>query len=153
MPDATIRFASRAPPATLSRLLSDVTFVAAGIPQVIAVERTGEKTAVWTVEVKLGPITRRSAYQGELLGSSDSEVRFRATGPEATIEGSVRMMPTPSGGSDVDFTLSMKGVGPLRAVVDAYLAKRVRTDAEKFAKSLDDRVDGPAAPNPDGPSV
>ena len=153
MPEATIRFRSRADVATLSHFLSDPTFVASGVPQVVAVERTGEKTALWTVEVKLGPITRKSLYQGELLESSDAGVRFRAAGPEATIEGSVKFTPAPAGGTDVEFTLSMKGLGPLRSVVDAYLSKRVRSDAEKFAKTLEDRVGGsPAEPSP-GASV
>lgn len=153
MPEATIQFTSRAPPSTLAHLLSDPAFVAAGIPQVVAVERTGEKTALWTVLVKLGPISRKSVYQGELLELSDSLVRFRATGPEATIDGSVKMGASTSGGTDVEFTLAMKGQGPLHSVVDAYLAKRVRTDAEGFAKSLDDRVAGASSQGPPAPSV
>ena len=153
MPEATIRFRSRADVATLSRFLSDPTFVASNVPQVVAVERTGETTALWTVEVKLGPIARKSLYHGELLESSDAGVRFRAAGPEATIEGSVRFTSVPTGGTDVEFTLSMKGVGPLRSVVDAYLSKRVRSDAEKFAKSLDERVGGAPAETLPGPSV
>ena len=153
MPDATIRFTTRADVATLGRLLADPSFVAAGIPQVVAVETTGPTTALWTVEVKLGPITRKSLYRGELLESTPTGVRFRADGPEATIEGRVVFAPSATGGTEVEFTLSMKGLGPLHAVVDAYLAKRVRTDAEKFAKSLEERV-GPAAPGtPSGSSV
>jgi carbon monoxide dehydrogenase subunit G len=152
MPEATIRFASRTPTARLARLLSDPTFVAGGIPQVVAVERTGETTALWTVEVKIGPISRKSVYRGELLGASESEVRFRAEGPEATIDGSVKLHPSATGGTDVEFTLAMKGLGPLRAVVDAYLAKRVRGDAERFAQSLDDRAGSPSAPTSPGAS-
>ncbi|HLM70889.1 MAG TPA: SRPBCC domain-containing protein [Thermoplasmata archaeon] len=153
MPEATIRFATKADTQTLVRLLSDPTFVAAGIPQVISVERTGETTALWTVEVKLGPISRKSLYRGELLGASDSEVRFRAEGPEATIDGSVKFTSAAVGGTDVEFTLTMKGLGPLHAVVDAYLTKRVRSDAEKFAKSLEERVGNvPSAASP-GASV
>lgn len=112
-------------------------------------EKSSETTALWTVLIKIGPISRKSIYHGELLEATDDGVRFRATGPEATIEGSVSFVPA-AGGTDAELRLSMKGTGPLRAVVDAYLGKRVREDTEKFAASLGARVGGPA-PSSAGP--
>jgi carbon monoxide dehydrogenase subunit G len=148
MPEATIRFHSPAPASELRRLLSDPTFVASSIPQVIAVERTGDTTALWTVEVKLGPMVKKSVYRGELVEASDAGVRFRAQGPEATIEGTLSFAPADPSGTDVGLTLRMQGNGALRVVVDAYLAKRVKTDAEKFVQSLEERVGRPEAPPP-----
>jgi carbon monoxide dehydrogenase subunit G len=110
----------------------------------VGVEKTSETTALWTVQIKIGPISRKSVYQGELLEATDRGVRFRATGPEATIEGSVSFAPA-SGGTEIELRLSMKGSGPLRTVVDAYLGRRVREDAEKFAESLRARVGGTAS--------
>ena len=147
MPEATLRFRIAAEPATLRRLLSDPAFLAESVPQVVAVEKTSETTALWTVLVKIGPISRKSVYRGELLDATDGGVRFRATGPEATIEGTVTFS-AGTGGTDVELRLSMKGSGPLGSVVDAYLAKRVRADAETFAESLRTRVGGP----PSGPA-
>jgi len=147
MPEASLKFHAPTDPLTLRRLLSDPAFVAESIPQVVAVEKTSETTARWTVQVKIGPMTRKSVYDGELVEATDTAVRFRATGPEATIEGVVAFAPSPSGGTDAELTLSMKGTGPLRTVLDAYLGKRVREDAEKFAKSVEARV-GPAPPAP-----
>jgi carbon monoxide dehydrogenase subunit G len=143
VPESTLRFHAAADPPTLRRLLSDPRFLAESVPQVVGVEKTSETTALWTVQIKIGPITRKSLYQGELLEASDDRVRFRATGPEATIEGSVSFVPA-SGGTDIELKLSMKGSGPLRSVVDAYLGRRVPEDAEKFAESLRTRVGGPA---------
>jgi carbon monoxide dehydrogenase subunit G len=145
MPEATLRFPIAADPPTLRRLLSDPAFLATTVPQVVGVEKTSETTALWTVQVKIGPMTRKSVYRGELLEGSDRGVRFRATGPEATIEGSVSFVPT-SGGTDVELRLSMTGNGPLRSVVDAYLGKRIREDAAQFAQSLRARVGGPQRP-------
>ncbi len=147
MPEATLAFTSPAPASELRRLLSDPTFVAANIPQVLAVERTGPTTALWTVEVKLGPMARKSQYRGELLEASDTGVRFRAVGPEATIEGTLTFAPSGTSGTEVGLTLSMKGQGALRAVVDAYLAKRVRGDAEAFVRNLSAKLGGAAAPS------
>ena len=142
VPEATLRFHAPADPATLRRLLSDPAFLAESVPQVVSVEATGATTALWTVLVKIGPISRKSVYRGELIEATDALVRFRATGPEATIEGAVTFAPA-AGGSDAEVRLVMQGTGPLRAVVDAYLAKRVREDVERFAKSLETRAGPP----------
>lgn len=146
LPESTLRFHAAADPTTLRRLLSDPAFLAESVPQVVGVEKTSETTALWTVQIKIGPITRKSLYQGELLEATDTGVRFRAIGPEATIEGTVSFVAA-SGGTDLELRLSMKGSGPLRTVVDAYLGRRVREDAEKFAESLRARVGG-SAPGP-----
>ena len=144
MPEASLRFHSAVAAAELRRRLSDPTFVASNIPQVLAVEPTGPTTANWTVEVKLGPMVKKSLYRGELLEASDARVRFRADGPEATIEGALTFAPAEPAGTDVGLTLAMKGNGALRAVVDAYLAKRVKGDAEQFVANLERRLAGPS---------
>jgi carbon monoxide dehydrogenase subunit G len=146
MPEAKLEFHTPTDAAHLRQLLSDPTFVAGSIPQVVGVEKTSPTTARWTVQIKIGPMIRKSVYAGELLEASDAGVRFRATGPEATIEGMLAFAAGASGGTDVGLTLTMKGSGPLRAVLDAYLAKRVREDAESFARSLAARVGSGAAP-------
>jgi carbon monoxide dehydrogenase subunit G len=148
VPEATIAFRSSVDPPTLRRLLAEPTFIAGKIPQVVAVERTSETTALWTVQIKLGPISKKSIYKGELLETTDQTVRFRATGPEATIDGTIVLAPAAPSGTNLTLTLSMKGSGPLRSVVDAYLAKRVREDAEKFASSIegDPSLPAPATP-------
>jgi carbon monoxide dehydrogenase subunit G len=148
MPEATIRFQSPASAPELRRLLSDPTFVASSIPQVIAVEKTGETTALWTVEIKLGPMVRKSVYRGELVEASDAGVRFRAQGPEATIEGALSFAPATPSGTEVGLTLSMKGNGALRSIVDAYLAKRVKEDAARFVHHLEERVGRAPPPAP-----
>lgn len=145
MPASTVRFRAPVAATELRRLLSDPAYVANLIPQVVAVERTSDATALWTVAVKLGPMTRKSVYQGELVEASDAGVRFRATGPEATIEGTLAFAPTPPAGTDVTLTLTMTGVGALRAVVDAYLGKRVGPDAEQFARNLEAKLGGGAS--------
>jgi carbon monoxide dehydrogenase subunit G len=148
VPAATIQFRVPAPVARLRTLLADPTFVASKIPQVIAVEKTSATTARWTVRIKIGPIARTSLYEGELVEQTDAGVRFRAKGPESVIEGHLEFRPDPPEGTGVTLTLTMTGLGPLRAVVDAYLSKRVKDDASQFATALSEHLassEGPGA--------
>ena len=146
MPQATVRFHVAIDPPELRTRLSDPSFIARSIPPVVAVERTSDTTALWTVEIKLGPLVHRSVFQGALLAATNDEVRFRATGAEATIEGVVTFHPSNAGGTDVGLTLTMAGAGPLRSIVDAYLARRFQTDTARFAADLARRLDKPAGP-------
>jgi carbon monoxide dehydrogenase subunit G len=140
VPEASVTFHSASLGPRLRELLSDPAFVASIMPEVVKVEKTGPATANWTVRLTLGPLKRESQYQGELLSANDVEVRFRATGPEAVVEGTVAFAAAPAGGTEVTVTLAANGRGALRAVVDAYLAKRVKDDVRRFATSLEARV-------------
>ncbi|MCI4364505.1 MAG: hypothetical protein L3K10_00345 [Thermoplasmata archaeon] len=148
MPEASIQFRAGAGVERLRALLADPTFVASQIPQVIAVERTSATTARWTVEIKLGPMHRTSVYEGELVEQSVSGVRFRAKGPESTIEGYLAFAPESPDATLVSLTLTLKGQGPLRAIVDAYLAKRVKDDAAQFARALSEHLTPPSTASP-----
>jgi carbon monoxide dehydrogenase subunit G len=146
-PEATVEFRAAATAAKLRELLADPSYVAGLIPQVVAVKPISPTTAQWTVLVKVGPISRKSEYSGELLEASDAGVRFRATGPEATIEGRLAFVPVAEDATEVRLTLTMTGQGALRAVVDAYLAKRVKPDADQFVRSLEARLTPAGAPS------
>lgn len=142
MPESSASFRSGAPPGRLRELLADPTFVASVMPEVVKVVKTGPTTALWTVRLTLGPLTRESQYQGELLSASDTEVRFRANGPEATVEGTVTLAPA-GDGTDVGVRLLAQGKGALRAIVDSVLARRLKDDVRRFSKSLEEKVRAP----------
>jgi carbon monoxide dehydrogenase subunit G len=136
MPTSTITFTLPASPTRIVDLLKDPKFLASNIPQVVGVEPKTATTATWLVEVKLGPLTRRTEFQGELLEATDRRVRFAARGADATIEGQIDLAPQSAGATSLTLRLDMTGAGPLRVVIDGYLKRRVQADAEAFARSL-----------------
>lgn len=142
MPESSVGFRSTATPERLRALLADPSFVASIMPEVVKVEPTSPTTATWTVRLTLGPLKRESQYRGELVSSSDTEVRFRATGPEAVVEGKVTLLAA-TDGTDVTVGLVARGQGALRAIVDAYLGKRVKDDVRRFATALEEKVRSP----------
>ncbi|MFZ1022712.1 MAG: SRPBCC family protein [Thermoplasmata archaeon] len=136
MPTATITFNLPAAPSRIVDLLKDPKFLASNIPQVVGVEPRSATTATWLVEIKLGPLTRRTEFQGELLDATESRVRFAARGADATIEGQIDLAPQDFQTTALTLRLDMTGAGPLRVVIDGYLKRRVQGDAEAFASSL-----------------
>lgn len=143
MAEATVTFRSAADPARLQRTVSDPGTVASLMPEVTKVEPTGPTTARWTVRLQIGPLRRESVYEGELLESTATGVRFRATGPEAVVEGRVEFAAADSGGTDVRVVLTTSGRGPLKPVVDAALARRVKDDVRRFATALEAKLATP----------
>ncbi len=148
MPTATIPFTLPAAPDRIVAMLKDPRFLASNIPQVVGVEPKSPTTATWLVEIKIGPLTRRSEFQGELLEASDSRIRFAARGADAVIEGQIDLAPHGERSTAVTLRLKMTGAGPLRVVIDGYLKRRVQGDAEAFAASLTKHLssEGPASP-------
>jgi carbon monoxide dehydrogenase subunit G len=141
MPNATATFVAKAPPERVRELVSDLDFVASAIPQVRAVEKTGPTTANWTVELQFGLVRRTMHFRGELVASAADSIRFRAEASEATVEGAIGLVPREAGReTEVRLRLEMRGAGPLRFIIDNYLAGRVRADAEAFARVLETRL-------------
>jgi carbon monoxide dehydrogenase subunit G len=136
MPSATISFLLPAAPDRIVGLLKDPKFLASNIPQVVGVDVRTTTTATWLVEIKIGPLLRRTEFQGELLEASDQRVRFAARGPEATIAGQIDLVPQDGQSTELTLRLEMSGAGPLRPIIDGYLKRRVQGDAEAFAQSL-----------------
>jgi carbon monoxide dehydrogenase subunit G len=143
VPNAEAAFVAPAPIERVRELLSDLDFVASAIPQVRSVEKTGPDSANWTVELRFGMVKRTMVFRGDVYERTPDAMRFRATSSEATVEGAIRLAPRDDGRStDVTVSLSMRGEGPLRFIIDNYLASRVRGDADAFAHALERRVTG-----------
>ncbi|MFZ0892523.1 MAG: SRPBCC family protein [Thermoplasmata archaeon] len=151
MPTSTITFTLPAAPSRIVDLLKDPRFLASNIPQVVGVVPKTATTATWLVEIRLGPLTRRTEFQGELLEATESRVRFAARGADATIEGQIDLVPQSTETTALTLKLDMMGAGPLRVVIDGYLKRRVQGDAEAFASSLTKHLSEPPPPPPPAP--
>jgi carbon monoxide dehydrogenase subunit G len=151
MPTATITFPLPAAPERIVELLQDPKFLASNIPQVVGVQPRSATTATWLVEIKLGPLTRRTEFQGELVEASERRIRFSARGADATIEGQIDLVPQGPHTTALTLRLDMSGAGPLRVVIDGYLKRRVQGDAEAFARSLTKHLSESAPPPPPTP--
>ncbi len=145
MPNAAASFVVAADPARVAGLLRDLSFLAMAVPNVVQVEPVDSTTAMWTVDIRLGPLKRKAVFRGELTKATDRSFEFRATGSEATIDGAIDLTPTSENGTEVSLRLNMKGAGPLRAVIDSFLARRIDEDAQGFAAALRERLSRPTA--------
>ena len=140
MPTATTSFLAPAEAGRVAALLHDLNFLAGAIPNVVKVEPLSETTAVWTVDIRLGPLKRKAIFRGELLTATPERFQFRAVSSEATIEGTIDLHPLGALQTEVSLSLTMSGMGPLRAVIDSYISRRIREDTDGFASTLRDRL-------------
>lgn len=136
MPTSEARFRCSAGADKVLALLQDLTFLSSAVPGVEKVERVDDRTALWTVRMKVGPFQRVSVYRGEVLTATSEEVEFRATGAEATVNGHIQVQPAGSDASDVTVRIAADGSGSLKPIVDSVLAKRLPNDVADFAKRV-----------------
>jgi carbon monoxide dehydrogenase subunit G len=120
----------------IAQLLRDLTFLAGAIPHVTHVERLSDTVANWTFVTKIGFVSRTSVFRGEVLPGDPSTVRFRAVAPEATVEGSVKLVPRAPAETELDIVLEMHGQGALRAIIDNLVQRQLPADVQSFAAAL-----------------
>ena len=140
MPAATTSFRVPADAARIASVLKDLDFLSRAVPNVVRVEPIDATTAIWTVNIKLGPLNRKSVFTGTLLEATDRTFHFRATGSDATIDGVLDLTPLSPSETEVAVSLTMNGAGPLRVVIDNYLGRRIHDDANGFARALQERL-------------
>lgn len=131
---ATILCPGSAP--ELARLLRDLDFLAGAIPHVQSVEKVSETVANWTVTTKIGFVSRTSVFRGEVLPGDERTVRFRAVAPEATVEGSVELLPRTPMETELKVALEMRGQGALRAIIDNLVDRQLPKDVQSFADAI-----------------
>jgi carbon monoxide dehydrogenase subunit G len=140
----------------VAAFLRDLNGLASLLPQVKKVEAVNETSALWTIDLQLGPIHRTSVYRGELVRADDTRIEFKAQGKEAEIRGAIQLTPADGGRTTVAIELEATGVGNLRAIIDNVLARRLPEDLQGFAalmvghfsRSLPSASSGKSADNP-----
>jgi carbon monoxide dehydrogenase subunit G len=157
MPSAHATILCPGSPDELARLLRDLTFLAGAIPHVTHVERLSDTAANWTVTTKIGFVSRTSVFRGEVLPGDLHTVQFRALAPEATVEGSVKLVPRSSSETELEIRLEMHGQGALRAIIDNLVQRQLPADVQSFAaairRQLTERAGNPTGEPPvPGPS-
>ncbi|MCI4319641.1 MAG: hypothetical protein L3K23_05885 [Thermoplasmata archaeon] len=120
----------------LAGLLRDLDFLAGAIPHVQGVQKVSETVANWTVTTKIGFVSRTSVFRGEVLPGDERTVRFRAVAPEATVEGSVELVPRAPEETELKVLLEMRGQGALRAIIDNLVERQLPQDVQSFAAAI-----------------
>jgi carbon monoxide dehydrogenase subunit G len=120
----------------LARLLRDVDFLAGAIPHVQRVEKVSETVANWTVSAKVAFVSRTLVFRGEVLPGDARTVRFRAVAPEATVEGTVELLPRAPEETELKVVLEMRGQGAFRTIIDTLVDRQLPQDVQSFAAAI-----------------
>ncbi len=143
MPSASQTFTCNESAERLAERLRDIDFIASLVPEVAKVERIDDRTAQWTVRLKLGFLVRHSVYRGELLRADANGIEFQAAGAEARIHGIVVFHASTFTSTEVVVTLEMAGQGPMAAIINNAATRRLPEDVRRFVESLRSKVDAP----------
>jgi len=120
--------------------ITDINFVASGIPDVKSVEKISEKKAKWQVQVDFGIVHKTMVLEGEVTKIEDREMHFMATGAEASMNGMASLRPLGPNETEVTYVMDFEGKGPLKAIIDNFIQKRIKTDTQKFAQNMETRL-------------
>lgn len=144
MPSAESSFDCRGKPEAIAALLVDPAFLASTIPGIIGVELLGPHEANWSLEIRQGPITRRTTLRGRYDRENDGSIRFSAEGGELSLTGRVWLRAADTETTRVTVGLEYEGRGPLRYIINNLLRKALNDYPNELRAKLESRLQGPA---------
>jgi carbon monoxide dehydrogenase subunit G len=128
------------PLARVRSALTDINFVSSAIPDVKSVERITDTKAKWNVQVALGFVRKTMTLESEVTEVEDSKMHFRAIGSEASMEGTASLKSISSNETEVTFTMNFEGKGPLKAIIDNLIQKKIKNDTQTFAQNMEAKL-------------
>ncbi len=129
-------FESELAPEQVWTVLSDVQKIGRCVPGVEAIQVRDERTAVWTVAIKVGPLTQRLAVETQIVEQvRPSRIAFSGRGPNLEISGTVRLEPTPAG-TRVDYQVALNPQGALARILENFLKSKVDAQTQQFIENV-----------------
>ena len=120
--------------------ITDINFLSSGIPDVKSVEKISDNRAKWNVQVDFGIVHKTMVLDGEVTKIEDREIHFTAVGAEASMNGTASLKPLSANETEVTYVMNFEGKGPLKAIIDNFIQKRIKTDTQKFAQNMETRL-------------
>ncbi len=129
-------FESELAPEQVWTVLSDVQKIGRCVPGVEAIQVRDERTAVWTVAIKAGPLTQRLAVETQIVEQvRPSRISFSGRGPNLEISGTVRLEPTQVG-TRVDYQVALSPQGALARILENFLKSKVDAQTQQFIENV-----------------
>lgn len=144
MPQREARFSVNAPPHELWSFLRDFRALCSCIPGVERIDVLDERTAELTVREKVGAVPLIVALRA-VIDAEDPPRRLHATAKAQHLTMAIEVALEPSGaGTAMLSRFDVKGLGPLKPVVDRLFERRATERTAQFAQCLESRFSRPS---------
>jgi carbon monoxide dehydrogenase subunit G len=120
--------------------ITDINFVSSGIPDVKSVEKISDNRAKWHVQVDFGIVHKTMVLESEVTKVEDMQMNFMATGSEASMNGTASLKPLSPTETEVTFVMNFEGKGPLKAIIDNFIQKKIKNDMQAFAQNMETKL-------------
>lgn len=140
MVTATTVIKCHVPLAKVKTALTDINFVSSGITDVKSVEKITDTKAKWNVQVDFGFLHKTMTLESEVTKTGDTEIQFKAVGSEAAMDGTASLKSIGPNDTEITFTMNFEGRGPLKAIIDNFIQKKIKNDIQSFARSMEEKL-------------
>jgi carbon monoxide dehydrogenase subunit G len=137
---ATAKIKANLPLEKVRTALTDISFVSSGIPDVKSVEIITETKAKRNVQVDFGFVHKTMVLESEVTSVEDTEMHFTANGTEAAMNGTASLKPISPNETEVTFVMNFEGRGPLKAIIDNFIQKKIKSDIQAFSQNMETKL-------------
>ncbi len=134
MAQARQSFSIARPRAEVYQFLSDPGALGGCLSFVAETEHDGGWT--WLVKSPMSTITSTPSLAPEFEADTSGSITWEGTGNHLERRGEILLRDARNGETEVDFTLEMRGVGPMSVVIEPMASVQIGNQIDYFAQCL-----------------
>ncbi len=142
MPEGTVTFDVHVPQDRAWAFLSDMRKVGACVPGVQGIEVVDDRTAKWTLKIKIGPLSQTIHVDTETLEqTAPSRARFKGVADNMEMLGTIDLAAAGES-TRITYTMVATAKGPLARIMDNFMKSRLKQQSDEFAANVKKALEG-----------
>jgi carbon monoxide dehydrogenase subunit G len=143
LPEGKATFRVEAPIEEVWDFLSSLERVGSCVPGVEEVNILDDRTADWTVKIKIGPLSQTMKVRTETTEQTPpTRGVFKGTGELMDVMGYLDLRKVSSGETEVTYRMEVNAKGPLGKVIENFMKGRLDRETREFAENVQKRLNG-----------
>ncbi len=127
----------RAPIDKVWDFVSSMERVGSCVPGVQAIQIIDDRTADWTVQLKLGPISQTVKVRTESVEMvPPSHGAFLGRGELMDVHGTIDLRPLGAAETEITYVMKVEAKGSLGRIIDNFMKARLAKETQQFAENL-----------------
>lgn len=142
MPEGHANFVVKAPLQKVWDFLSDMKKVGTCIPGLVEMEAIDERSAFWTLKMKVGPISKTIKLKTQTVEQRPPTYgSFKGEGENITFEGSINLKSVSDKETEVDYKMSVNASGSLGEIINSVIRSKIDQQTQDFSRTVKSKLE------------
>ena len=142
MPEGHVNFIVKTPLQKVWDFVSDMKKVATCIPGLVDMQAIDDKSAYWTLKMKVGPISKTIKLKTETVEQrAPTYGSFKGEGENITFMGTIILKSVSENETEVDYKMNVNASGSLGEIINSVIRSKIDQQTEDFSKAVKSKLE------------